>query len=226
MSVGFYKTGVVKGSGNEIGKNIVSGTQNFSGWTTNAIFTTSVEDGFTVKSAVSSGVTSNSWRRVVSPYIDYEDVKDGIIVSYMFKCDDYSALDHQCMCALQTYNSSDSRVGWVEPTLSNANTLHEDLIDGKWIKVAQKFTAANTSYVASGYTGPVTKINVTFNIVKNGSVHFKQPKIETGTILKYLIWIPNESDWGYIGNTFAFIESGDKMSVYPNHIQTPEFIEY
>ena len=39
-------------------------------------------------------------------------------------------------------------------------------------------------------------------------------------------WTQNEDDYGYVGNTFGFIEDGDLMRMYDEHIETAEFIEY
>ena len=229
MSVGFQKTGIVMANGETIKPNLATGTADFSGWTANQIFTTSKdEDGFTVKSAVSTGVTSNNWRRIVSPYLNYDDVSGGMVVSFMFKCDDYSALDHNVICAIQNYNSAYTRIGWIEPDLrTSTNVYHDDLVDGKWINVVYYFTSGQIATCYSGYTGPVAKVNVTFNIVLNGSVHFKRPKIETGTSpLQATPWIPNVNDWGYVGADHGYIENGDLMKIYEKRIDTTEFIEY
>lgn len=230
MGVSFNKTGILSAiNAPTINANLSVNTQNFEGWASHSIFTSYVDaDGFTVKHAEYTGATSYAWRRVVSPYLNYDDIAGGIVVSFMFKCDDYSALDHDCICAIQTFNSANTRLGWVEPRLkTGANIYHDDLVNGKWIKVAQYFTHENVSRRYNTTQGDVVKINVTFNLVQNGSIYFKKPKIELGNShLLATPWIQNVADWGYVGASHGFIETGNLMRVYDGRIDTTEFIEY
>lgn len=230
MGISFNKTGILSAiNAPTINANLSVNTQNFEGWVSHSIFTSYVDaDGFTVKHAESTGITGSTWRRVTSPFLNYDDVANGILVSFMFKCDDYSALDHDCVCSIQNYNSAGTRIGWVEPKLkTSANIYHDDLVNGKWIKVVQYFTQENVSKRNNVDLGDVEKINVTFNIVRNGSVYFKKPKIEPGNNpLLATPWIQNVSDWGYVGASHGFIETGDLMRIYDGRIETAEFIEY
>ena len=60
-----------------------------------------------------------------------------------------------------------------------------------------------------------------------GTANVDWLKIEKGELSTP--WCMNENDWGYVGDVHGFIETRDTskiMSVYENHIQTTEFIEY
>ena len=231
-----HKTGIIYASGDEIGENLLLDSDTFSTseWTINTIFTSSQNrEGETILSASNTGETSNQWRRIIpKTQFDYNNYPDGITVSFDFMCDDLAALDHKCICSLQVYNSSGTRVGWYESknSFTEANYVGSTALeDGVWKRLSCHFTQANLKVVSSSsYTvSDVSYTTLSFNLVKNGSIHFKKIKAEAGTVATP--WTMNKNDWGFVGNNHGFIErfNGEHpMSVYEGHYEMDEIIEY
>lgn len=186
---------------NQIDKsvNLVQESATFnSPWACASIWTRSLDDdGFTIMSANSTGITTNNWRRCVSNNIPISYCTDGISVLFEFMVDDVSAYDHTCICSLQNYSSDGARHGWIEPKYSNTSyyQLYEPLANGRWIKAICYFDARNCSLTTDGTTGnTISYVNVNFNIVKNGSVHVKKPKVVKGKVKKWEQWSPAWTD--------------------------------
>lgn len=181
------------------GRNLALQSKDFTSgeqyWSINSNFTRSVDsDGFTVLSIKRSGAGLEWNRAIPHNYIPVEEMHRGIIVSFDFMCDKVSELDRGCICALQTYNSGGGRIGWYESQdiLSGAQCkLSAPLSDGKWIRVQIPFSEGNlkTTY---GNSDAVAYTSVSFNLVANGSIHFKKIKIEYGN--KATDWTPAPED--------------------------------
>lgn len=89
--------------------------------------------------------------------------------------------------------------------------------------------ASNTAGSGHGYIRVYVSNNTTSqgSTTVTGTANVDWLKLEKGTLSTP--WCMNENDWGYVGNNHGFIETRDTseiMSVYENHIQTTEFIEY
>lgn len=182
------------------GRNLALRSKDFTSgeqyWSINSNFTRSVDsDGFTVLSIKRSGAGLEWNRAIPHNYIPVEEMHRGIIVSFDFMCDKVSELDRGCICALQTYNSGGGRIGWYESQdiLSGAQCkLSAPLSDGKWIRVQVPFSEGNLK-VTYGNSDAVAYTSVSFNLVANGSIHFKKIKIEYGN--KATDWTPAPEDY-------------------------------
>lgn len=181
------------------GRNLALQSKDFTSgeqyWSINSNFTRSVDsDGFTVLSIKRSGAGLEWNRAIPHNYIPVEEMHRGIIVSFDFMCDKVSELDRGCICALQIFNSGGGRIGWYESQdiLSGIQCkLSEPLSDGKWIRVQVPFSEGNLK-ATYGNSDAVAYTSVSFNLVANGSIHFKKIKIEYGN--KATDWTPAPED--------------------------------
>lgn len=182
------------------GRNLALQSKDFTSgeqyWSINSNFTRSVDsDGFTVLSIKRSGAGLEWNRAIPHNYIPVEEMHRGIIVSFDFMCDNVSELDRGCICALQIFNSGGGRIGWYESQdiLSGAQCkLSAPLSDGKWIRVQIPFSEGNLK-ATYGNSDAVAYTSVSFNLVANGSIHFKKIKIEYGN--KATDWTPAPEDY-------------------------------
>jgi hypothetical protein len=182
------------------GRNLALQSKDFTSgeqyWSINSNFTRSVDsDGFTVLSIKRSGAGLEWNRAIPHNYIPVDEMHRGIIVSFDFMCDKVSELDRGCICALQTYNSGGGRIGWYESQdiLSGAQCkLSAPLSDGKWIRVQIPFSEGDLK-ATYGNSDAVAYTSVSFNLVANGSIHFKKIKIEYGN--KATDWTPAPEDY-------------------------------
>lgn len=182
------------------GRNLALQSKDFTSgeqyWSINSNFTRSVDsDGFTVLSIKRSGAGLEWNRAIPHNYIPVEEMHRGIIVSFDFMCDKVSELDRGCICALQIFNSGGGRIGWYESQdiLSGIQCkLSEPLSDGKWIRVQVPFSEGDLKKTY-GNSDAVAYASVSFNLVANGSIHFKKIKIEYGN--KATDWTPAPEDY-------------------------------
>ena len=196
-SVGSTPEGIVVG-----GRNLALQTKDFTAsnqyWSINSLFTRSVDiDGFTVMSASRTFASDAYWNRLIPhKYIPVEDMHNGITVSFDFKCDNLSNLDNGCVCSLQTYNASNAIIGQFES--QNIKTLaftklDKPLSDGIWVRASVVFTEEQLKTHNANYTDDdVSYASVSFQLVKNGSIHFRKIKIEYGN--KATDWSPAPED--------------------------------
>lgn len=182
------------------GRNLALQSKDFTSgeqyWSINSNFTRSVDsDGFTVLSIKRSGAGLEWNRAIPHNYIPVDEMHRGIIVSFDFMCDKVSELDRGCICALQIFNSGGGRIGWYESQdiLSGAQCkLSAPLSDGKWIRVQIPFSEGDLK-ATYGNSDAVAYTSVSFNLVANGSIHFKKIKIEYGN--KATDWTPAPEDY-------------------------------
>lgn len=169
------------------GRNLVLRSKDFTSgddyWYINGNYRKSIDnDGFTVVSISRSGA-GLEWNRIIPhAFIPVEEMHRGIIVSFDFMCDKVSELNRGCICALQTYNSGGTRIGWYESQdiLSGAQCkLSAPLSDGKWIRVQVPFSEGDLKKTY-GSSDAVAYTSVSLQLVSNGSIHFKKVKIEYG----------------------------------------------
>ena len=173
--------------------NLVVGSYDCSGLTiaSGSQFTKLIDpdDGSTILSYNRAGSTANVWDRACSNKIYRSDVIDtGMTASVDIKCDSVEGVTNKILIALQSFDSSDTRVSYHEPAVSiNAS-------DGEWTRISISFTKdiLNTIKVGSGSADDISYYLVSLQLVRDGSVHFKKFKVEKG--LKSTPWIPNKND--------------------------------
>lgn len=207
------------------GRNLALQSRDFTSgneyWEINSLFTRSIdENGFTIMSASRSGATTNIWNRLAPhKYIPVEDMGKGITVSFDFMCDSVADLDHGCICSLQIYNSAGTRIGWYEtPNILTLKQISLDnpLTDGVWTRAVVKFTESNLKTISTteNTVNDVSYTKVSFNLVKNGSVHFRKIKIEYGNAVTD--WTPAPEDT----ETYADNLAADLQTQIDGKIQT------
>lgn len=202
------------------GRNLALQSKDFTEgqnyWKINSLFTKSIDDdGFAIMSATRSNASTRKWNRIIPhKFIPVEDMHKGIVVSFDFKCDAVQDLDNGQICSLQTYNSDGVRIGWYESvnvlTLANIK-LSVPLEDGIWTRAVVAFNEAQLRTVnASGHTkDELDYTSVSFNLVKNGSIHFRKIKIEYGN--KATDWTPAPEDYEHI---LTLNKNGSKIGSY------------
>lgn len=170
--------------------NLIQNSYDCANWTIADRFIKSIDedDGSTVLSFSRTGSTVNQWYRAYSNQIAKDDViNDGMTISFDFKCEVVADLTDTCICALQTFNSSGTRLYWYEPRLSL------NIQDDRWVHVSLCISSDTLSTVNSGYSSSdISYYIVSWQLVRDGSVHFKKMKVELGD--KSTPWIPNRND--------------------------------
>ena len=231
MSTSINKNGVWVADGSGINPNIAPGDFG-SGWAkSSAAFDTYTEDGVTIAHSSREGLTGNSWLSM-SYYVEDSDMveaikENGITASYDFKVDSYEDWDQKYTIRVFGYENNAS-LGSFYPAITNKTYHKYDTIeDGKWIRMI--FTVSGDVLCAQvmdtdGKTiDDVNRFRIYFPHVRNGSVYFRKPKIELGSIATP--WIPNTSDEIYVSDTQGFNEGYYTASVNTGSLNSNSFIE-
>lgn len=178
------------------GDNLIQGSYNYAkSWSIHSDFTKSTDpnDGSTILSFSRTGSTGPSWCRAYSNGISKSDIfESGITVSFEFKCDSSIPLTDTCIVALQTFNGSGTRLAWYEPR----PTLTFNY--GEWTKYSVYWPKSVLSILNGGVstnTDDIVYFLVSWQLVRDGSIHFKKMKIEKGN--KATPWCPNRADVEY-----------------------------
>lgn len=184
------------------GRNLALRTKDFKRgsnyWDINAAFSiTNGEDGFSIASISVTGRSDLHWARIIPHnYIKRAEADSGITVSFDFMCDDLSKLDHSCVVSLQNYDANNKRIGWAEWVRifekSSRLTIVPELKNGSWSRISAYFTKSELLGVTDGSGGRVEYSSLSFNLVKNGSIHFRKIKVEKGNIATD--WSPAPED--------------------------------
>lgn len=196
MAVSFNKSGIINASGNEIGKNLIIDSLN----------------------KTVSHLQSGNEYIAIDLGQSYMDIPSGTTVTISFDLEIKYVTQSTYFQVYNTNNKGPKQISGVN--------IGTQVFGGATVGDTINKRVSLTTTIVDRTSPTATKNYMEFYSTYNTGNVFKVSnlKMELGSVATP--WIPNESDYGYIGNTFAFIESGDKMSVYPNHIQTPEFIEY
>ena len=184
------------------GRNLALRTKDFKRgsnyWDINEAFSiTNGEDGFSIASISVTGRSDLHWARIIPHnYIKRAEADSGITVSFDFMCDDLSKLDHSCVVSLQNYDANNKRIGWAEWVRifekKSRLTIAPELKNGSWSRISAYFTKSELLAVTDGSGGHVEYSSLSFNLVKNGSIHFRKIKVEKGNIATD--WSPAPED--------------------------------
>ena len=184
------------------GRNLALQTKDFTNnikyWYIDGIFTRTVdEDGFSILSCSKTNTTGPIWNRLIpSKKIPKEDMYKGLTVSFDFKCDDYDSLTNGCVCSVQVFDENDNRIGWYEETsvFDDAETkikLDRGRINGEWVRASVYFNEEKLS-VHPRESDVVSYATISFQLVRDGSIHFRKIKMEYGN--KATDWSPAPED--------------------------------
>lgn len=184
------------------GRNLALQTKDFTNnikyWYIDGIFTRTVdENGFNILSCSRTNTTVAHWNRLIpSKKILKEDMYKGLTVSFDFKCDDYDSLTNGCVCSVQVFNANDTRVGWYENTsvFDDQETkikLDRGRINGEWVRASVYFDRNQLS-VKNSTSAVVAYATISFQLVRDGSIHFRKIKMEYGN--KATDWSPAPED--------------------------------
>lgn len=148
-----------------------------------------------------SGSTTSVWNRLIPhKYFSISDINehDGATVSFDLKIDDTSVLNHGCICALQIWDATNTRIGWYEQaniiTGSGYNKKISDITNGQWTRVSVYFTKNQLKTISTEgkTTDDISYTNVSFQLVRNGSIHIRKVKAEWGNVSTD--WTPAPED--------------------------------
>lgn len=215
MSVSFKKNGIIAANGYNIGENILMGTHRKEYSTTantvhdrdlgllsggsggNGKFSIIEED-------VPVGVYSYNITNNTSGNRDFQQGGIPFEVGQKYTCSFWAKGSGTCL-----YRSWNRTTG--KAVFSKTWTLTSD-----WEYYTHTFTATQAQQ----------DNDCTFHLGVSGSSSIKicGMKLEKGEIATP--WNLNSNDWGFVGDKHGIIETGNHMSIYSNHIQTTEFIEY
>ena len=177
--------GIVSSGGT--GRNLLLDSSTFSGWNrTSNQFTPTSENGVTVVSSSNTGQTSNIIYSIYSKPLDYSVIQDKYFTfSVEMKVDDYAEWDLQIPFIYEYYNSNDARIGWEEIGIdNNLLTIVGDKTNGNWVKLifTRKGTNSNMTFESGTNISNVATFGFRLTLFRNGSIHFRKPKLEIGTV--------------------------------------------
>ena len=177
--------GIVSSGGT--GRNLLLDSSTFSGWhRTSNQFTPTSENGVTVVSSSNTGQTSNIIYSIYSKPLDYSVIQDKYFTfSVEMKVDDYAEWDLQIPFIYEYYNSNDTRIGWEEIGIeNNLLTIVGDKTNGNWVKLifTRKGTNSNMTFESGTNISNVATFGFRLTLFRNGSIHFRKPKLEIGTV--------------------------------------------
>lgn len=150
-----------------------------------------------------SGSTTSHWNRLIPhKYFSISDINehDGVTISFDLKIDDTSVLNNGCICALQIWDATNTRIGWYEQaniiTGSGYNKKISDITNGQWTRVSVYFTKNQLKTISTeGKTADdISYTNVSFQLVRNGSIHIRKVKAEWGNVATDWTPAPEDSD--------------------------------
>lgn len=187
------------------GRNLLLDTKKLvNKWNNSNGFTTSIDsNGFTTISHSASGLTANSIKSFYSPKIPIDkigDVNSPIVFSIDLQVENTANWDVQTPFIYEVYNSSGTRIGWVDVGISKC--IPQTIKNETWTRVTYKrsdlFTGLSVSSGAN-LTTDAHSIGVRLSLFRNGTVWYRKPKFEIGNIPTD--WTPSPEDVDYDINT-------------------------
>ena len=187
------------------GRNLLLDTQKLvNKWNNSSGFTTSIDsNGFTTISHSASGLTANSIKSFYSPKIPIDkigDVNSPIVFSIDLQVENTTNWDVQTPFIYEVYNSSGTRIGWVDVGISKC--VPQTIENKTWTRVIYKRSDLLTGVlVTSGanLTTDAHSVGIRLSLFRNGKVWYRKPKFEIGNISTD--WTPSPEDVDYDINT-------------------------
>lgn len=220
MSVSFNKSRIVLASGDEIGANIMPNSLLMQ------LGTANVSTG-TWRYAGTNNMTRS---RVQIDDITYGFQNEGIQTANDGSCYGIDSFptnantQYTISMDARLINGTEGYAGFSIYSCTMNSGSHSKLdrnyyvtpLTTDWTRCWMTFTT-NTSTTRNIYIGITTgDTNVTTQMCR--------VKLELGS--SPTPWIPNAADYGEVPVLHGFAEQGSQMSVYPNRIQTTEFVEW
>lgn len=180
------------------GRNLLLDTQKLvNKWNNSSSFTTSIDsNGFTVISNSASGLTANSIKSFYSPKIPIDkigDVNSPIVFSIDLQVENTTNWDVQNPFIYEVYNSSGTRIGWLDVGMSKC--VPQTIKNNTWTRIIYKRSDLFTGVlVASGanLTTDAHSIGIRLSLFRNGTVWYRKPKFEIGNVSTD--WTPSPED--------------------------------
>ena len=187
------------------GTNLLRETRSFINWevpSDSVDYVTTAKDAedFTVATVSVSGATGNTWKRIASPEIAASSVKEKqFVVSVMCMVDDVDALEGMYpVIGVSGYVEDGSpwtRNVYKAVSTESSLTNQPELISGQWFKFCLygSFTEdflSNTD--AQVPWADIAEFRVLLYLQRNGRIHWKQAKLEIGTVATD--WSPAPQD--------------------------------
>lgn len=196
MSVSFAKTGIVTASGETFGENLII-------------------DSLSKKA---SHLTSGNEYIAINVGQSYMDLTSGTQVTLSFDLTMKYATSSSYFYVYNTNNKGPKQMG--------GTNIGTQVFDGETVGTTftKRIYATTTITDRSDATQTDNYIEFYSNYNTGNVFSISNLKMEVGD--KATPWTPNVNDWGYVGNTHGFSETGDLMKVFENDIWTTEFIEY
>ena len=177
--------------------NLIENSYDCSGWVINSDFVQSIDPdgGSTVLSISRTGSTEDNISSVAYSGVipSNIDISKGITVSFDFKCDSIANLTDTRIVSLNKFWFSNSTNGNITYSTYQPSLSLNNIQDDKWVHVSVHFSnyILSTNY-GMDPAGTITGYRISWQLVRDGSVHFKKMKVELGD--KSTPWIPNRND--------------------------------
>ncbi len=170
------------------GRNLLLDTQELvNKWNNANGFTTSIDsNGFTTISHSASGLTANSIKGFYSPKIPINkigDVNNPIVFSVDLQVENTTNWDVQTPFIYEVYNSSGTRIGWVDVGMSKC--VPQTIKNKTWTRVTYKRSDLFTGLAVSSGANLATdahSVGIRLSLFRNGKVWYRKPKFEIGNI--------------------------------------------
>lgn len=173
-------------------------------WSIGPGFTKDIDnEGFTTISFSRTGSTTSTWTRAIPhKYLTINEInnyaKNGITVSFDLKVENKDVVDQGVLCSLQIYQDETTRLGRYENADIITGAQYDEPLsawtNGIWKRAKVHFSLENLKQInVSGKTeNDISFTNVSFQLVKNGSISIRKVKIEYGNTATD--WTPAPED--------------------------------
>ncbi|MDU1540614.1 MAG: phage tail spike protein [Paeniclostridium sordellii] len=158
------------------GRNFIRETKDFvldqsriRGWWNNGNhFTFSKEDGYTIATVTSSGLTVSAYKSIYSSFVECK-TNETITFSTWIKVENVDAWDYKYPFIVEFYDAQNNRVEYKDVNINLTN--NPTLQNNKWTRIYFTFTPQNSNIVKCG---------LRLSLFRNGKVSYKMAQVEFG----------------------------------------------